>query len=84
MSGNSSIKSVIVELQVSDPVEVQPGQFETTFTHPNLTGAFVLKHGTDREALLNAVSIDIKQIDPVSALFRNLVEWKNSKQEVSP
>lgn len=78
MSEDSNRKFVVVQLEVSDPVEVLPGQFETTFTHPNLTGALVIRHGIDREALINAVSIDIKQIDPVSALFRNLVEWKNS------
>lgn len=78
MSGDSNSRFIIAQLCVSDSVEVQPGQFETTFTHPNLTGTLVLRHGTDREALLNAVSIDIKQIDPVSALFRNLIEWKNS------
>lgn len=78
MSGNSNSRFIFAELQISDPVEVQPGQFETTLTHPNLTGALVLRHGIDREALLDAVSIDPKQFDPVSALFRNLNEFKNS------
>lgn len=78
MSGNSDSRSILVELHVSDPVEVRPGQFETTFTHPNLMGALVITHGADRDALLRAVSVDLKQVDPVSALFQHLVAWKNS------
>lgn len=79
MSGNSSSRIVVIELHVSDPVEsAEPGRFETFLTHPSLTGSLVLSHGVDREALLKAVSVDIKQIDPVSALVRNLVELRNN------
>lgn len=81
MSGNGGSRFILVQLHVSDPVEsAEPGRFETVLSHPNLTGTLILSHGTDREALLGAVSIDIKQIDPVSALFRNLNEWRTSQQ----
>ncbi len=72
-----SDKIVLVELVVSDPVEVAPGRFETILSHPSLAGQLILSHGKERNTLLSAVAADIKEIDPVSSLFRNLVELRN-------
>lgn len=76
MNENSG-KEVLVQLNVSDPVETeQPGRFETRLTHPNLVGELVLTHGAERDALLSAIGIDVKAIDPVGALFRGLRELR--------
>jgi hypothetical protein len=69
-------RQVLVTLTVSDPVESssQPGLFTTKLTHPNLTGELLLLHGADREALLKAVATDLKEVDPVSSMFKGLRE----------
>lgn len=69
---------VIVELAVSDPEEVEPGCFQTILTHPNLSGALILRHGKERDSLLRAISVDLKQLDPVGSLFRNLDALRKS------
>lgn len=71
----NSHKVVLLQLEISDPEEsAEPGRFITRLTHPSLTGALELSHGVDRSALLDAIMVDVKSIDPVSALFRNLRE----------
>jgi hypothetical protein len=75
MSENSSKRYVLLQVEVSDPEEsADSGRFITRLTHPSLTGALELSHGEDRSSLMNAITVDLKNIDPVSALFRNLRE----------
>lgn len=75
----NSRRVVLLQVEVSDPVEsAEPGRFVTLLTHPSLVGALELSHGQDRDALLNALAVDIKQIDPVSALFRGLRELRQT------
>jgi hypothetical protein len=69
---------VLVELAVSDPVETEPGCFQTLLTHPNLTGALILRHGQERDSLLRAIGVDLKQLNPVETLFRHLGELRKS------
>jgi len=71
----NSRRKVLLLVELSDPVEsAEPGRFVTRLTHPSLTGALELSHGEDRETLLRAIIVEEKDIDPVSALFRNLRE----------
>lgn len=75
----NSRRVVLLQVEISDPVEsAESGRFVTFLTHPSLTGALELSHGADREPLLNAIAVDIKYIDPVSALFRNLRELRQT------
>jgi hypothetical protein len=75
MIENSRSQYVLLKVEVSDPEEsADPGRFVTKLTHPSLTGALELSHGEDRSSLMNAITVDLKMIDPVSALFRNLRE----------
>lgn len=77
MNENSRKKVVLLQVEVSDPIEsAESAQFITRLTHPSLTGELLLTHGADRDLLLKAITVDIKEIDPVSALFRNLRELK--------
>lgn len=73
---DSSGKVVLIQVNISEAVEVEPGRFQTVLTHPSLSGELVLHHGKDRNLLLNAITVDLKNFDPVSSLFRHLVEWK--------
>jgi hypothetical protein len=74
MQGNK--REVLVTLTITDPEPhpVEQGLFITRLTHPSLSGELLLMHGQDREPLLKAVAADLKEVDPVSAMFKGIRE----------
>ena len=70
------MRKILIEVEVLDEAEDRgDGTYVTRLTHPNLAGELLLIHGRERENLLQAITIDPKLIDPVSAMIKGIEEF---------
>lgn len=75
------LRRLSVLLDISDPVETEPGVFQTRLTHPKLKGELTFVHSAElgRDEILKA--LDENVIGHVFDLVRSVGELVNGKPQ---
>jgi hypothetical protein len=66
---------MLVELEVSEPIEVGSGVFQTTLTHPSIEGELFFHHGKDRQPMLEVINAGV--VHEVKKIFELVKELRN-------
>lgn len=74
-----SNKTVTIELEVSDPVQISDGVYKTSFTHKSLEGSISFVHNAKgRDSVISGLSkVETPGLADIIALASDL--WKPKK-----